>query len=139
MKTSKLQFKNPKILKLNFELNNSFENNGSVNLDIGSKTSIKKGENNAFVLLELKIFDKNSQVNYPFYMDISMEGEFFWDKSLKDQDINIDKLLKSNGPAILLSYIRPYISNITVGAGFPPLIIPLIDFTENECNIDEFI
>lgn len=83
----------------------------------------------------MKVFDNSSMVNVPFYIDISMEGEFFWDGGFNDKDI--DTLLKSNGPAILLSYIRPYISSITVGAGFPPLILPLIDFTENECNIDE--
>lgn len=135
MKNSRLQFKNPKLLKLNYELNNSFKNDGYVNLDATSRTSIKKGNNIAFVLLELKVFDNNSMSNVPFYIDISMEGEFFWDGGFSDKDI--DKLLKSNGPAILLSYIRPYISSITVGAGFPPLILPLIDFTENECNIDE--
>lgn len=44
--------------------------------------------------------------------------------------------LRANGPAILLSYIRPYITNITVRDGFPPLILPVMDFTENECNIE---
>lgn len=132
MKKSRLQFKNPKLLKLNYELNDNFKNDGYVNLDVSSRTSIKKGKNNAFVLLSLKVFD-DSMENIPFYINISMEGEFFWDDGLK----NIDQLLKSNGPAILLSYIRPYITNITVGAGFPPLILPLINFTENECDIDE--
>ena len=134
MKNSRLQFKNPKLLKLNYGLNTNFKNEGYINLDMKSKTSIKKGDSTAFVLLELKVFDNNSTVNVPFYIDISMEGQFFWDGGFNEKDIG--KLLKSNGPAILLSYIRPYISNITVGAGFPPLILPLIDFTENECNID---
>ena len=131
------QFKNPKLLKLNYKLNNNFKNDGYVNLDITSRTSIKKGDDKAFVLLELKVFENNNKGNVPFYIEVGMEGEFFWDNGFKDKDIDIDKLLKSNGPAILLSYIRPYISSITVGAGFPPLILPLIDFTENECDIDE--
>lgn len=135
MKNSRLQFKNPRLLKLNYEFNKNFKNEGYVNLDVKSKTYIKKGNNIAFVLLELNIFDKNSTENIPFYIDISMQGQFFWDSEFNDKDI--EKLLKTNGPAILLSYIRPYITNITVGAGFPPLILPLMDFTENECTIDK--
>ncbi len=135
MKNSRLQFKNPKLLTLNYKLNKKFKNEGYVNLDVKSKTSIKKGDNTAFVLLELNIFDKKSIDNAPFYIDISMEGQFFWNGGFNNEDI--DKLLKSNGPAILLSYIRPYISNITVGAGFPPLILPLMDFTDNDCNVDK--
>lgn len=132
MKNTSLQFKEAKLLKLDYEFNHSFKNDGYVNLDIRYKTSIKKADNNAFVSLELNLFENNNKANILFYIDISMGCEFFWDKELKD--MNIDKLLKSNGSTILLSYIRTYISNITLGAGFPPLIIPLIDFTENEFN-----
>lgn len=101
MKNSRLQFKNPKLLKLNYELNNDFKNEGYINLDVKSKTSIKKGDNIAIALLELNVFDKNSTGDIPFYIDISMGGQFFWD------------------------------------GNFPPLILPLMDFTENECNIDK--
>lgn len=61
MKNSRLQFKNPKLLKLNYKLNNNFKNDGYVNLDITSRTSIKKGDDKAFVLLELKVFENNNK------------------------------------------------------------------------------
>lgn len=136
MRNSRLQFKNPRLLKLHYELNKNFKNEGYVKLDVKSKTSIKKGEKTAFVLLELNIFDKSNTANdVPFYIDICMEGQFFWDDGFTKEDI--DRLLKSNGPAILLSYIRPYISSIAIGAGFPPLILPLMDFTDNDCDVEQ--
>lgn len=135
MKNSRLQFNNPKLLKLNYELNKNFKNEGYINLNVESNTSIRKAENTAFVLLELHVFDKNTTDNHPFYIDICMEGQFFWEDGFAKEDI--DKLLKSNGPAILLSYIRPYITTITVGAGFPPLILPLMDFTDNDCSFEK--
>lgn len=91
MKNSRLQFKNPKLLKLNYKLNNNFKNDGYVNLDITSRTSIKKGDDKAFVLLELKVFENNNKGNVPFYIEVGMEGEFFWDNGFKDKDIDIDK------------------------------------------------
>lgn len=135
MKNSRLQFKNPRLLKLNYELNKNFKNEGYINLNVKSNTSIKKTDNTAFVILELNVFDKNNSDSNPFYINICMEGQFFWDEGFTKEDI--DKLLKSNGPAIILSYIRPYITSITVGAGFPPLILPLMDFTDNECSFEK--
>lgn len=135
MKNSRLQFKNPRLLKLDYMLNKNFKNEGYINLDVKSNTSIKKSENIAFVSLELNIFDKANSDNNPFYIDICMDGQFFWDESFTKEQI--DKLLKANGSAILLSYIRPYITTITVGAGFPPLILPLMDFTDNDCSFEK--
>ena len=59
-----------------------------------------------------------------------MSGEFKWSENVDEKTLDI--LLNSNAPAILLSYIRPYISTITSGAGYPALILPLIDFTKDD-------
>lgn len=40
-------------------------------------------------------------------------------------------LLKQNAPAILLSDIRPYVTTLTTGSGYPPLVLPLMNFVEN--------
>lgn len=128
MKKSKLQFKNPKLKRLEFEINEQFKNENLLGLDLNAKTSIDRTENKAIVSLTLNIFEKENIEDAPFFIDIEMSGEFRWPESIDEDTLEI--LLNSNAPAILLSYIRPYISTITSGAGYPALILPLIDFTK---------
>lgn len=130
MKKSKLQFKNPRLKKLSFEVNNNFKKDEKIELDIDSKTNINRTGNKANVSLTLNIFKKEDLEKVPFFIQIEMSGEFRWPEELEEELLNV--LLNSNAPAILLSYIRPYISTVTSGAGYPALILPLIDFTQNQ-------
>jgi preprotein translocase subunit SecB len=84
----------------------------------------------AKVIFTLKIFDQEKLSEVPFFMQVSMKGFFRWDESM-DEEI-YKKLLRTNAPAILLSYIRPFVSQLTSASGYPPLILPLIDFSSNE-------
>lgn len=129
MKKSKFQIKGPRLIKLNYCANNDFNSSVSVSLDINSETIIKQSDNHAVVRLSLDIFKEEDLENIPFFINIVMEAGFSWDESIKDK--KLEGLLNENAPAILLSYMRPYISSVTSGSGFPPLILPLIDFTEN--------
>ena len=54
-----------------------------------------------------------------------LEGIFNW----KADEID-DILLEVNAPAVLIAYIRPIISQLTSFSGYPPLILPLINFTK---------
>lgn len=130
MKKSKLQFKNPRLRKLEFEINPNFNNENLLGLDLNSKVSIDRTNNKAIVSLLLNIFEKENLEDVPFFIDIEMSGEFKWSEHVDEKTLDI--LLNSNAPAILLSYIRPYISTITSGAGYPALILPLIDFTKDD-------
>lgn len=130
MKKSKLQFKNPRLKKLSFEVNDNFNKDEKIELDIHSKTNINRIGNKANVSLTLNIFKKEDFEKVPFFIEIEMSGEFRWPEELEEGLLNI--LLNSNAPAILLSYIRPYISTVTSGSGYPALILPLIDFTQDQ-------
>ncbi len=134
-KESNFKFKNHKLTSLKYELNDSYELKSTpIKMNIQTETKIVKDGNNAIVSLELLVFDKDSykRQEVPFYVDITMSGEFEWDSSIDDKLLVI--LLESNAPATLLSYMRPYISNLTIGAGYPPLIIPLLNFKENKAE-----
>lgn len=130
MKKSKLQFKNPRLKRLEFEINEDFNNENLVGLDLNVKTNIDRIENKAIVSLRLNIFEKENIEDAPFFVEIEMSGEFRWPESIDEETLEV--LLNSNAPAILLSYIRPYISTITSGAGYPALILPLMDFTKDK-------
>ena len=60
----------------------------------------------------------------------SMLMEKLIEKALEKEIKNIENMLKVNGGAVLLSYLRPILSSLTMQAGIKPLHIPLIDFTE---------
>lgn len=119
----------PIISDLNFEIsrNFDFEKIQEIEVEIDVKTGILKKEiTRATVQLEVELFPQK-QNNNPFYLKATSFASFIWAEGL-DEDL-IEKMLKINAPSIMLSFIRPIISSITTYAGQPPLIIPLIDFT----------
>ena len=132
MEKSHFQIKSERIFDVKFALNKSFKfSKEGIPLDIAFKTNIEKiSENEANVMLYLKIFHEEISQTDPFYIGIGVEGIFVWDSECKD----VDKLLKINAPSVLMSNLRSIISQLTVYAGVPPLILPLIDFTKNPDN-----
>ncbi|HII4458269.1 protein-export chaperone SecB [Clostridium perfringens] len=134
MKKSVLKFNNPILKELKYKINNEFSSNDNISLDIKLETKISKSEENAIVEVTLLIFDKEVASEVPFKMKIVMYGEFSWDEN-SDKEL-ISKLLETNAPAIIISYIRPYVSSMTVGSGFAPLILPVLDLSHNKVNYD---
>ncbi|HAN09062.1 MAG TPA: hypothetical protein DCP90_00430 [Clostridiales bacterium] len=132
MKESKFQITGLRLKKFEFNINEDFNIDKMDGLKIDTKTEIERFEGNAKINLKVNIFEKKEEFieTAPFFIKVVMEGIFEWDITLDDEMLKY--LLNSNAPAILFSYIRPHILNITVSAGFPPVILPLMDFTENE-------
>ena len=79
-----------------------------------------------FIFFELG--EKNSQV--PFYISAIEAAGFRWDDTLKDDMVN--KLLNQNAPSLLLSYLRPIVTQITAASPFDAYNIPFMSFTNNE-------
>ncbi len=132
MEKSKFQFKNQKIVQVEFSVNNNFDrSHNEVQLEISMKEKHKKTSTyQALSELEISVFKKEFNPQIPFYIRIIVEGEFKWEENID----NSEQLLKINAPALLLSYARSMITQLTVFAGFEPLIIPLVDFTKNPDN-----
>lgn len=67
----------------------------------------------------------------PYYIRVTMKADFMWNKN----DINKEEannFLNVNAPALLLSYIRPKIHELTVDADIPVQDIPFINFTSDD-------
>ena len=131
MKKSIFQMKGfPRISKLNFEISDKFNFSENTLLEVEVKVNTevfeKKG-NSANLKLILELFPNREKIN-PLYLEVTSIASFIWAEGL-DETI-IESLLKINAPAIMFSYLRPLISNITTYSGQPPLIIPIVDFTE---------
>lgn len=130
MKKSLFQLKeNPKILNLLMESNSEFDlkKNKKLNVELNIESKYEKDneKKEAKVLLKIRINDKNNiNGDVPFYIEADIVGYFFWNK-VESSDVDI--FLETNGPSILLSYIRPVISNLITYSGYPPYIIPFLD------------
>lgn len=129
MKKSIFQFKNPHIEKVSFEINNNIPCEDDIPININVQTLLSNEENIALVKLILTVGEldtKSKELKNSIYFNGCIVSEFKWEREIK----NIENMLKVNGGAVLLSYLRPILSSLTMQAGIKPLHIPLIDFTE---------
>jgi len=124
----------PGISKMLFETNKDFVFKDEVQLETDSNIHIIKNsgeqKNDSIVILKVGIFTSKSLSDVPFKMDLEIKGHFMWDDKLAEDTYQLDSILKQNAPAILYSYLRPIITLITVEANMPPLVIPLMNFSE---------
>lgn len=128
MTESRFQFKNPELVSLDFALNENFDENSFEGLHIDSKTNVKRSvsENTAYVTLQLNIDGDN----VPFHISIAMSSMFSWSEDLDKE--TIDNMLKVNAPSLLLSYIRPIITNVTANSRYSALYLPFMDMSGNQ-------
>lgn len=123
---SHFQLDYQRLIELNFKIKEKIElNNEKPILNI--KTKIGKDENKKIARVTLSVY-----VEKDFTMDVSIEGYFKWSNTSEN---DLEKLLITNAPAVLFSYIRSIVSNTVVYAGLPPIILPLINF--NESNLEK--
>lgn len=134
MKPSNFQLMGkPRITKNVFTLNKRFDFQGEVSLEIDSDIKIEdSAETNmaSIVILNLKFFKDSDFERVPFKLELEIEGTFGWDEGLEESSNQLEMLLKENSPAILYSYLRPIITDISIEANLPPLVIPLMNFRE---------
>lgn len=90
-------------------------------LDFNSEV-IKDEESNKFsVSFLLKLKNKN------FDLSINSVAIFLTNEKLED-DFSQTDFCNINAPAIAFPYIRTFVSNITLNAGFTPIILPSFNF-----------
>lgn len=135
MNNSFFQLKNQSIQNIEF-IKNEKCTQVDILLEYSSNIEvIYTASNEALVILDFSVFDKDNISNNPFYINVKIKGHFVWSEMEDLPDTNncdlIETLLNQNAPAILLSYVRSIISQITAFSGYPTLIIPLINFTSN--------
>lgn len=128
MTESKFQFSNPILEKINFEVCDDFdsENFEGISMECNTEVAIF-GEQDAKVALTVNIGNGNK--NQPFNICITMSADFNWEDTIKGEDAQ--KMLKVNGSAVLLSYIRPVVSGLTGSSKYSSFHIPFVDFTNS--------
>ncbi len=118
-----IQLDNWKVTNLNF--NNSEENKNeerSFNLKVNHyfPSEISKTFELEFVI---EIYDIN--------FDIALEMLFLFETEAEiTENFKLSNFPKINAPAIAFPYVRAFISNFTLQAGFEPIILPSINFVK---------
>ncbi|MCI9615421.1 MAG: protein-export chaperone SecB [Dorea sp.] len=128
MVKSDFKFSTPKLIKLDFEINDGYEDNKKIltdNLNVSLNCHVdKEDEESASVSLEIRAGERGSE--FPFFIHLVIGAVFKLD--VKIPGIDFDNLLQINAPTLLLSYARPIISSITAQAGMKPLNLPFFNF-----------
>ncbi|WP_343002858.1 protein-export chaperone SecB [Intestinibacter bartlettii] len=123
---STFKFNNYNITNVRFSINEDFEGENGVELDVSFKTSIKTSNNGkAIINLTAIVFENCVQNNYPFELEINIQGYFSFDNNLNDEDVL--KRCKVNGTSILFPYLRSAITDVTKIANVNPLVLPSIN------------
>lgn len=135
MKESVFKFRNPVLESIRFDINDEFNEEEYDGVGISGETLISRmrDKNMAVVRFYLKIGENAQTV--PFVIEISMKAEYQWEESMEEEKVK--KLLQSNAPALILSYMRPIVANITGSSKYPMFHIPYIDLSENEAVFEE--
>lgn len=133
MEKSAFQFTNPRLERLEFAVHSGFQNTGNVNLDIQTSVHIQRSNNNngipsnqARVMITLTIGSRDDTT--PFYIEADEAANFRWKEDAFD-DAKIEQLLKQNGVALLISYLRPIISSVTAASPYAAFNLPYLDLT----------
>ena len=126
---SAFQFSNPSLTKMEFCINEEFENHRDkevrIAVNMGVQIDRNETDNNAKVSLTLEIGKKGA--SDPFYVCATEMAEFRWPDDLNRE--MVEKLLNQNAPSLLLGYLRPIISQITAASPYNAYNLPFIDFS----------
>ncbi len=128
MGTSQFQFSNPVLSDLQFYINDVYGVGlEEINVNLGMNINKERlSDTEAIVELTIEIGEKGE--NAPFYITATEGAMFRWEEDAFDKEQDIEKFLDVNAPALLLSYLRPIISNITMASKYPAYNIPFINF-----------
>lgn len=118
---TKFRFKNYIITHTQVNINPYEEISKNIRLDI--HRVLEDELNNMYCLtLHAKIWNKEDNL----IIRLTIRGNFEYDPELTDEEKNI--YFKHNAPAILMPYIRAYVSSITSLSGIPTIVLPTYTF-----------
>lgn len=127
MKASSFQFINPYLEEMFFAGNNNFDMNEDIEMENSFNVQVKKDKENRRAKVELILETNVNAEDAPFRMRVKVASDFKWD-NLDDE--SVEAMLKCNAPALLLSYMRPIVANITNVSKFPVYNLPFVNFQE---------
>ena len=102
-----------------------------MNLNISKEMSVGNSDNEVIVCLTLRINcdeQNNFHDNAPFGIEVAYAAQFTWDNEVEEKQKQT--FLAINAPTLLLSYIRPIVTQLTACSPYPEYHVPFIDMNQ---------
>jgi len=121
-----LEFRDYKVKSVIFKINENYEGN-SVDLDFRMRSRyrfLNDNMNEFLTELNVEIFSDAEEKNYPFTMNLVVEGFF---KVNSNNENIINDMVTKNSISILFPYVRSLVSTYTSNSNVNTLILPPIN------------
>jgi len=128
--TSVLKFKGYDVRKMSFETVDCSPEITEFKFKPIFLEDVKDCGNNCYeVTLSFKIGPSDEVKDCPFIIEIDMRGHFELEPS--ENDVENHSFIHKNTIAIMFPYLRAIVSNLTINANIPPLVLPIINIAES--------
>lgn len=115
------------LLESNFKRENNVQFVETVQNNMHIETEVQTKDASIMVLETVTISQKYEKMEQVSIM-VKMAGVFERVGESKLEDL--EQFGKINGAAIIFPYIREHITNLSLKAGIPPIILPPVNFTK---------
>lgn len=128
MKQSKFQFLSPYLEELNFSVNPDYDaSDDEIEMHNSFSVQISRYEQESRANVALTLESNLEDEKAPFRLRIKVASDFKWEDLSEEK---VQTMLELNAPALLLSYMRPIVANITNSSKLPAYNLPFINFKE---------
>ena len=128
---SPFQFTAPLLTESHFVVHREKRDKDVVNIHL-HRNIIKSDSNPLQALVEVKLqLNKieDKEIEDPcFVAEVTMQSAFSWPEDLPEQQVK--NLLEINAPALLISYIRPIIVQLTAASPMPVYNLPFLNLND---------
>lgn len=121
-----IDFKTYIIDEIKFNLKSIDKKQSDIDIHFNGNTEIIRDKNTAIISLKCVMGEKSD--NSPFFLSINMKGFFEYQSNL--EDTHLEKIISTNGTAILFPYLRSIITTITGNIGISPIILPTLNINK---------
>jgi len=129
-----LEFENPTVLKFDFQVNDDFDFDDTIDdTDISTLVEMPTEDEidfNEAIPVYLTIFINYENDNSPYKITARILSLFKVSNLLPQEDAL--QVLQDEGASILLSYLRPMVSMMTSASGFSAMTLPMLDFSDDD-------
>ena len=131
MSYSPFQFSTPVLIRSTFQAFRESREEDDVQVNL-QRRIIRDTEKKplAYVELTVQLNKKENTIREDacFVAEVTLQSAFKWDESVNDDSAN--KLLQINAPALLVSYARPILTQLTAASPVPTYNLPFINMDE---------
>ncbi len=128
---SPFQFTAPLLTESYFIVHREKRDKDTVNIHL-HRNIVKSQENPREALVEIKVqlnkIEDEELEDVCFVAEATMQSMFTWPEDLPEE--KVDYLLGVNAPALLISYIRPIIVQLTSASPIPVYNLPFLNLNE---------